>query len=365
MKDKLKNKKINKKNIYIIGIILMISLVVVGLVIAQSQEDLEAELAQLIGEITGSGYDWLVNYTGELPVVEPAEIEVYTENNDTLITKFTDVGDEGWYRVLLTELIGVHDVFDLKIIGFGIEFDYIVDPTIILSEDDVITTSLLTNVTAETGKSNHTHLNISNTAPYDSLVGYWAADGDEEEVKLTTVYDWSKYNNDGIMYDDVTANDTGLYGKGFEFDNDNDFINLTNAIPAMTNATVTAWVNIVDEISCAISGTDGVSNFSMLIFDSLDRFYVGNGINQVYWSYSDGLFDGKWKHISVVTNITHAEIYIDSVSQGPLALGGLGETKYLGRGHDYRFSGTIDEVMIFNRALSENEVKALYNLSLS
>jgi hypothetical protein len=95
MLDKKRKEKRKINNIYVIGIMLLISLVIIiGAVIAQSQEDLEAELAQLIGEITDSGYSWLVNYTGELPVVEPAEIEVYMQDNDTLIAKFTDVGDE-------------------------------------------------------------------------------------------------------------------------------------------------------------------------------------------------------------------------------------------------------------------------------
>ena len=36
----------------------------IGLVIAQSQEDLEQELNNLVSEFTNSGYDWLVDYFG-------------------------------------------------------------------------------------------------------------------------------------------------------------------------------------------------------------------------------------------------------------------------------------------------------------
>jgi len=88
-----------------------------------------------------------------------------------------------------------------------------------------ISTSNLINVTAETGASNHTHLNISNIAPYDSLVGYWSADGDLADTKLTTAYDWAG-NNNGAYVGDAVATDAGKLGKGFEFDGDGDYVNI-------------------------------------------------------------------------------------------------------------------------------------------
>ncbi|HUS51817.1 MAG TPA: hypothetical protein VMZ91_16735, partial [Candidatus Paceibacterota bacterium] len=59
---------------------------------------------------------------------------------------------------------------------------------VIILEAEVVSDSLLSDVIAETGDANFTHLNISDTAPYDSLVGYWNFDGDAEDTLTTTHY---------------------------------------------------------------------------------------------------------------------------------------------------------------------------------
>jgi parallel beta-helix repeat protein len=61
---------------------------------------------------------------------ESAEIEVYVENGNKSIARFTDINSEDWYKVYLTDMLeGVEeDVFDLKILNSEVEFDYIVDP---------------------------------------------------------------------------------------------------------------------------------------------------------------------------------------------------------------------------------------------
>ncbi len=105
--------------LFIASFILIISILLIGIVVAessQSQDGLEAELSNLTAELTSEGYDWLVNYS-EDDLYQTASIEVYTQDNDTLITKFTNISKEGWYRVLLVNLIGSYSTFDLKIIG--------------------------------------------------------------------------------------------------------------------------------------------------------------------------------------------------------------------------------------------------------
>ncbi len=61
-----------------------------------------------------------------------SSVEVYERNKTNLITKFENISDESWYKVLLTNLTGSQDSFDLRVNsendGF-VSFDYIVDPT--------------------------------------------------------------------------------------------------------------------------------------------------------------------------------------------------------------------------------------------
>ena len=63
---------------------------------------------------------------------ESASVEVYTEGSDLLVTTFENVSSEGWYKVYLTALAEgeSYDVFDLKV-NASVEFDYIVDPSVI------------------------------------------------------------------------------------------------------------------------------------------------------------------------------------------------------------------------------------------
>lgn len=56
-----------------------------------------------------------------------AQIEVYEFEGSEVIARFENISSEDLYKVYLSDLTGVNDVFDLKIIG-SVEFDYIVDP---------------------------------------------------------------------------------------------------------------------------------------------------------------------------------------------------------------------------------------------
>jgi hypothetical protein len=63
-------------------------------------------------------------------------IEVYREGDDEMVAEIVGVDEEGWYKTYLDGSSGAGlddgesvEVFDLKVVdGFGIEFDYIVDP---------------------------------------------------------------------------------------------------------------------------------------------------------------------------------------------------------------------------------------------
>ena len=62
-------------------------------------------------------------------------VEVYYYDSDEKITEFTIIGEEDFYKVYLTEMIGEHRTFDFRIKNLDnensayLEFDYIVDPT--------------------------------------------------------------------------------------------------------------------------------------------------------------------------------------------------------------------------------------------
>jgi hypothetical protein len=75
--------------------------------------------------------------------------------------------------------------------------------------------------------------------------------------------------------------------------------------------------------------------------------------------------DSAWHHMVVSYGGGAVEVYLDGVLQraGPKDLNTEGNDIYIGCGAAAReefFNGTIDDVRIYNRALSESEVKELY-----
>jgi len=57
-------------------------------------------------------------------------VEVYEKNGTEKIADFGTINGDQKYQIFLTNLTGSQDVFDLKVVGGSVEFDYIVDPTI-------------------------------------------------------------------------------------------------------------------------------------------------------------------------------------------------------------------------------------------
>ena len=67
-----------------------------------------------------------------------ASIEVYKKDSNQLVAHFGTISQDGKYKILLTNLNGTQDTFDLKIVGNPIDFDYIVDPSFTATPSDTI-----------------------------------------------------------------------------------------------------------------------------------------------------------------------------------------------------------------------------------
>jgi len=57
-------------------------------------------------------------------------IEVYERDGIELIAEFSNLIDDEYNKVFLTNLVGEQDTFDLRVVGGSVEFDHIVDPVI-------------------------------------------------------------------------------------------------------------------------------------------------------------------------------------------------------------------------------------------
>jgi hypothetical protein len=170
---------------------------------------------------------------------------------------------------------------------------------------------------------------------------------------------------------------SGRFGVGVSFDNTNDYIGAT--IPTINTTvggynTVSFWMywnGTVGKIPVNLRG--GSSNYYELWFPISTCMGFNTGASDAYGINPSGLAN-KWVHVTLVMYnglyTGKSKIYIDGVSQemtqcyGTERTGGAGTSLNLGTmypGQSYYFGGSLDEVRLYNRALSSTEVKSLYN----
>jgi hypothetical protein len=201
---------------------------------------------------------------------------------------------------------------------------------------------------------------------------------DEGSNPNTTAYDYSGNGNNGTLYNfDWTATSgwtTGKVNKALVFDGVDDWVEVPDSASlSPTNAvTVEAWIKSSvgkSNLGVITKGpytldydymlylTGDGTNVSFYMKDSAGNYdYVGGNFSwsDGVWHHYVGMFDGDWLYIYIdsalkfskntaLTNIRN--------STNPLLIG---------RGWGNFLNGIIDDVRIYNRALSADEIKALY-----
>ena len=205
------------------------------------------------------------------------------------------------------------------------------------------------------------------------LVALWHFD----ENSGTIAYDSTDNNNDGTISGASWVD--GKLGKALSFDGNDYVMVLDSDSLEPDRITVEAWVKS--------SGTPGTykyivskylptkpgsySSYGLYTASSGGlRFYIGlSSIGVLSPDAGQGIWDGNWHHVAGTYDGSAVKLYIDG---NPVA--GAGSTtsdiNYEGTGNlfigsyttaSYCFSGTIDEVRIWDGALTENEIFYSYN----
>ena len=205
----------------------------------------------------------------------------------------------------------------------------------------------------------------------DSLVLYFPFDDG-------TANDKSGKNNNGIINGGAIWTPNGKIGGAFEFDGANDYISVSH------NKTI----NLTNQGSLVLWAKQDAATISRAGFvqkgDSSNGYYffnakeLGNGIARLtlrksgsgdanYNSPTGYLVDGEWHQYIVAFNGTGVGWYKDGVLlENDLWINGAGSTTsilQIGRRSDVMryFKGVMDEVAIFDRKLSAEEISSLYN----
>jgi len=316
----------------------------------------------------------------------------FTINSTTGIISNVTGLSVGYYQVNVSindtagnqnsDLLGLTVSMVLEIIPPNISF---VTPT---PADDTTTTNLSQEINVSITESdldefkwnwNGTNFTIYN----DSLVLMMNFDnlsalGEND----TLVKDLSGNGNDGTGYNGTTWTASGKYDGGFEFDGVDDWISAGESFwdGATYNKTYAGWVNIkgstgspwgvIEGNSIITKGGGYPAGFNIVVNDSNKQIAFTSNFNKIYSTGSVNY--NEWHHIAVVTRDSNVTFYIDGNYSGSESYTYASDNDYelrigcLDADPDKNFfNGTIDEVRIYNRSLSESEIQTLYMSNLN
>ena len=189
------------------------------------------------------------------------------------------------------------------------------------------------------------------------------------------VVDESGNGNDATPFGGVSLNANGRFGKCFEFNGTDSYIQLDR--PIQDAFTITAWINTSETGASGTQGYQGTgifwsdvggvaNDFIVAVLGPKLSFFVGNPDISVN---SDGdVVTGEWMHIAAVRDTTAQTIsvYIDgepdnTVSHSNTAALNAQDAMAIGANTlDARyFAGLIDEVKIYDVVLTAAEIKAM------
>jgi prepilin-type N-terminal cleavage/methylation domain-containing protein len=201
------------------------------------------------------------------------------------------------------------------------------------------------------------------------LVAYWPMD----EGTGTITYDASGDGNSGTLVNGPMwqSISTCKVGNCLSFNGSNNYITVPNLfnIPAGNAVyTIAAWIK---PNSYGVEGIVGWGNWGTTNAVNALRL-SSNGIINYWWSNDlvvtvSGLTDGKWHFVVAEFDGTTRSIYVDGKIVGSDNPNGhnavLSNFRIGSTNNGEYFNGLIDDVRIYNRALSASEIADLYNLT--
>ena len=191
--------------------------------------------------------------------------------------------------------------------------------------------------------------------------------------------DIKSYSGSGSTWTDRSqnSNNATLYGPTFSnelflFDGTNDYIDLPNDLGYTTAVTAIAWFKRNGDAAGGYQIIFGGQELEISIPTGNGKIRTGtyNGSSRYVNEAGSGLLDNNWHQVAVsLDNATTTKIaYIDGVRVGTQSFTGSIVSSFSyrrigrwGNATDYYTNGYIPVVHIYNRALTDDEVKHNFN----
>jgi hypothetical protein len=212
------------------------------------------------------------------------------------------------------------------------------------------------------------------------LVAYWAM-----RNSGTTVYDEWAGGYNGTASNGVTFGETyAAVGQGASFDGTNDFLALPLAAAGSAAGSVSAWIKSSKSgtLQSIVSSADTayIEKFVRIDIDTGNRLTCLSRIDIAVAHYVQGdtvMATGQWHHVVATADGSDYALYVNGAVQSLTTVTGDNSGRWFANVPDrdnlqiglltrsssiIPFAGQIDEVRIYNRALTADEIKQLYRM---
>jgi len=212
------------------------------------------------------------------------------------------------------------------------------------------------------------------------LVGHWALDSASMKSASTTA-DLTPYGNDGTLYgralaSRLTTDRKQVANGAMSFDGTNDYVDISSVSdPGTSNWTESAWVKTGAGHGAIVVMRQSEAQESLTLTigyhdvqDGKARFGYDTTGFAGFAAGTDDMRDDKWHHYVGVRDNENYYLYIDGLlkstyidsSTRDVTNGGGWHIGHAGAWNNPYFNGSISDVRIYNRALSAEEVRMLW-----
>jgi len=219
----------------------------------------------------------------------------------------------------------------------------------------------------------------------------WRRDGDSVAVlnmpfdkrvfstSAGAIRDYSTYGNNGTLGGGnisrvPTWNSSGKIGGAYSFgaSSNREYIQTISITDIDYNLTLSAWVHpkkYPSERSTIILGS-GAYYLSLANDGSLQAYWYGRNPAGYHSSGAGTVQLNSWSHVLVVWNNSMVNLYVNGILKKTVAVssqpGNTASSVIVGAENTGRqFNGSIDEVQVFNRSLTPEQIFVIYQAGLA
>ena len=211
----------------------------------------------------------------------------------------------------------------------------------------------------------------------DTLAGLWLLDDGAGKI----VVDTSGNGHDGELVGDLKWA-VGRFGQALEFDGDDGMVNTPYISDDQNNAfTISAWIKPSIDIAKQIVVAGRSNGGPQLNLNASGKAMTGFKMNNGQFAHASGTTTfpkGEWTHLAGTYDGSVIKVYVNATQEGELKpanlpganafgfqIGAFDESLHGGAYIGQFAPAAIDDIAIFNVALTEEELQSLVDNGLS